>query len=339
MKSTVALIFGGEGCEHGISILSAENLASMIDAKLYTIIYIYISEEGNWYIFERESGDSLSECEKGRLTPTYPVYLGGKSGFISGNGIISVDVAIPSLHGDFGEDGVIAGALSAAHIKYIGQDSYAAAFASDKLIGKLACRELSIPTARWVCCCGKEEAEKHLSYPMFIKPRRLGSSIGAHPVFCETDFNDALNNALAYSDSLIIEEYISYAYEAECAFFENGEKLFAPYGKILSSKFYDFSAKYESNTVKTDTARGISPDVENKIRNYSEKLVDFLGLRRLSRLDFFVTDGGDVYFNEINSFPGMTKNSLYPSLCESMGQTRGEFINLLIAGVLNDRSF
>ncbi len=329
----VALIYGGEGHEHDISVASADNLSKLIDAEMYSIIYIFIDKCGNWYIHGKNDK---------HLTPTYPVRLDGVSGFFTEGDILPVDLAIPCLHGDLGEDGVIAGALTAAHIKYIGQDTFTSAFTSDKAASKLAAEHLGIPTARWLISseCGtdiKAAAEERIGYPMFIKPSRLGSSYGAHPVFDPRDFDAAYSDARSLSSVVLIEEYIRFEYEVECAYFEGEEKLFSPHGRILSGDFYDFFAKYTDTKDRTDTSCGYDPSVEEKIREHSSRLVELLGIRHLSRMDFFVTAAGDVYFNEINSFPGMTKTSLYPVLCEGMGQRKGEFINILIERALNDR--
>ena len=347
MKKTVALIFGGEGYERKISEASADNLSTLIDDCMYRIIHIGIDKSGNWYIYKKESNNSGLdnwENDEKNLTPTFPIRLCGKSGFIADGEIIYTDIAIPCLHGDFGEDGVVAGALTAAHISYIGQDVYAAAMATDKTVTKLISEHLSIPVAPWILSDGddvkaaKAKAEKKIGYPMFIKPARLGSSYGAHPVMCREDFDSAFLDARAYAKRLIIEKYINFKYEVECAFLDGDSKRFSPHGRILiSGKFYDFDSKYMGREQATDTTRGFNPDIEDKIQEYSEKLCDFIGIRHLARIDFFVTDKDEVYFNEINTFPGMTKTSLYPTLTENMGLGKGEFINILIEKEINDR--
>ncbi len=331
---TVALIYGGEGFEHDISVKSAKHLKALINTEKYKLICIFIDKNGSWYL---TGGAELDSAEV-RLVPTYPVRLDGVSGFFTNERIIAVDAAIPCLHGDFGEDGVIAGALTAAHIPYIGQDTFAAAFTADKAAAKLAAEHLSIPTARWLASSEvrgdiRAEAEAVIGYPMFIKPTRLGSSFGAHPVFDGRDLEAALDDARSFSESIIIEEYIKFDYEVECAYLESDKPLLAPHGRILSDGFYGYREKYGTNAAKTDTAPGFDGRTEEKIKEYADRLVCLLGLRYLSRLDFFVTRGGDVYFNEINTFPGMTESSLYPALCERIGQ--GEFINALIERASN----
>ena len=149
MKKRVALIFGGEGHEHGISEISAQNLYGLIDRELYEILPIGISNVGEWFIYLGDI-DKLSGGEWQRdgslLKRTYPIY----SGFQTEGCIIRVDAAILCLHGDKGEDGSIAGSLEAAHIKYVGEDVYASAVTQDKVYTKCIAEKLGIPTAKWI---------------------------------------------------------------------------------------------------------------------------------------------------------------------------------------------
>ena len=173
MKFTVALIYGGEGFEHDVSLVGAKNLSEMIDRSKYELVRVLITRGGEWFIEEEE-----------RMTPTFPVLLFGKSGLFANGTIINIDVAIPLLHGDLGEDGVIAGALRAAHIKYVGCEVLAGALCADKVAAKLIAEALGIPTAKWTFSDEREAsaaayaAETLFPYPMFIKPCSLGSSIG-----------------------------------------------------------------------------------------------------------------------------------------------------------------
>ena len=340
MKKTVALIFGGEGYEHSISLQSAESLAEMIDRKKYSVLCVGISKTGEWYIYNGKKdkiGNGEWIYDKSHLTPTYPVKLCGESGFLKGGEIIPVHTAIPCLHGDFGEDGVIQGALDTAHICYVGEDVYSSAVTIDKSYTKLIAEKLGIPTAKWILSTNetfkeaKERAEKIIGYPMFIKPTRLGSSYGASPVYTESDFEEAFRCAKAYSERLIIEELIRADYELECAVLNTDKRYIVPFGRIHShGSFYDFFAKYEGENSPKTEASDNGGETEKRVYKYAKKLADFIDVRQLCRIDFFVTEKRDVYFNEINAFPGMTKNSLYPVLTELVGLKKGDFINLLI---------
>lgn len=343
MKKTVALIFGGEGYEREISALSAENLSSMIDRELYDVLHIHIDKNGGWYIYSSPCEEYI-RSDSVNITETFPVRLGEKSGFISNGRVIPVSCAIPCLHGDFGEDGTVQGALTLARIKYVGQDVYASAITSDKAYTKLAAEHLGIPVAKWIISANedknsaKKRAEAEIGYPMFIKPARLGSSYGAHPVYSEKDFDAAFLDAERYDPRLLIEELVPVEYELECALFDNGKRMLSPGGRVLSGgSFYDFKAKYKGyDSPKTEAKTGAFPEIEKKVCEYADALAELIGIKHLARLDFFVTKDGNIYFNEINAFPGMTSTSLYPKLTEDMGLESGDFINLLIAKVCSD---
>lgn len=341
MQKTVALIYGGEGCERSISVLSAERIYSFIDKQKYNVIPVFISHDGSWYI---SGNDPFGKLPTAGGSPTYPVRLHGTSGLLSGDGILPVHAAVPILHGNFGEDGIIQGALDTAHIRYVGCDTQSSALAADKAYAKAVAESLSIKTAKYtVERCGSAKArerakritEEKLGFPVFIKPIRLGSSIGASAVRSAADFDAAFISAAKYGGGVIIEELIDVAYEVECACLYDGKRGVFSAGGIIrtNGETYGFEEKYLSNR---------SPEISHGTEYYPGKkeiedisiiLADAIGIRHFARLDFLVSRDGEIYFNEINTIPGMTKKSLYPSLTEDMGYAEGEFINLLIDGL------
>ncbi len=328
MKKTIALIYGGEGREHNISVLSAKNLLGMIDTEKHEVLSVYITEFGEWFIEE--------ESQK---IKTFPIFLGGKSGFILDGKIKECDLALPILHGEMGEDGVVAGLLKSAHIKAIGCPTLPSAVTSDKITAKFIAESLGIPTARWIftdcesCDSALKKTEEKLSYPMFIKPSSLGSSIGISRVSGRNEFKEAYEKAALLCDRILIEEEIRVERELECAYlFQSGKHLYAVGEICLGGEFYDFERKYEKDT-KTAAFSG-DDSVTKQVKKYSDTLREAIGIRDISRFDFFLSEDGEIYFNEINALPGMTKTSLYPTLTEKMGFSRGEFINLLIEEAL-----
>ena len=328
MKINLALIYGGEGLEHEISLIGARNLSGMINRSEYNLISVFIEKTGEWFI-ENEN----------RKIPTFPAYINGQSGLFKEGKILPIDVAVPLLHGDLGEDGVIMGALRAAHIKFVGCGVLAGAVCSDKIVTKLVCEALGIPTAKWTFSteenakAAAEEAEKLLGYPMFIKPASLGSSIGISRVTDRKEFTEAYKKAFLLSDRVLIEEAISVKRELECAYLYTDGKEHFKTGEILADgEFYDFDKKYLTET-KTKAAFDDS-EAEKAITAMADRLRRAVGARQISRFDFFLTEDGRILFNEINTFPGMTKTSLYPSLTVKMGFAEGEFINRLIAEAL-----
>ena len=326
-RKTVALISGGMGCEHDVSVQSAKNLSGLIDRSRYEVLDVFIDRDGAWYI-----------REGGRLTPTFPTRLGDAHGFIYGTRIIGTSVAIPCLHGELGEDGNVQGALTLAGISYVGEDVYASAAAQDKIYTKLCAESLGIPTAPFVFFDGeaaheaRAETEARLGYPVIIKPARLGSSHGIKIARCAEEFGTAYAEASAYSGRLLVEALIDLDHELECAYLLG---RYAPYGRVLSGGgFYGYEEKYGGGT-PTEISRGKAPETERRASEYAKALVHALGIRTLSRIDFLVTSDGKLYFNEINAFPGMTDTSLFPRLTEEMSLKRGEFIDLLIEDAIS----
>ncbi len=331
MKKTLALIFGGEGAERHISESGAVALISKL-TKSTELLKIGISPDGDWFIY-RGANEKIENGEwllSDALTPTYPVRLSGVSGFYTEDGIVRADAAFPLLHGDFGEDGIIQSALKSAHIPYIGSPTAPSAISADKAYTKIVAEHLGIPTVPWMIPEGKStlsarlEAEKRLGYPMFIKPRALGSSIGAHPVHNSGEFAAAYKDAAGAHGGAIIEQLIDIAAELEFALYDGEKRFISRAGVILSQgRFYDYAAKYEGDGTPEIQANA---DYDRKItrhaRRYARRLADFLGLGNISRIDFFVTPQGKLYFNEINSIPGMTESSLYPRLAEEAGKLK-----------------
>ena len=327
MKKRVALIYGGEGEEHSVSVLGAEALVRLIDREKYEILPVYISKYGCWYT--RIGGTDI---------PTYPVRLNGSSGFLVRDKILTVAVAIPLLHGNFGEDGIVQGALDCAHVAYIGSGVLAGAVTADKITAKAVSESLGIPTAPWCFSpdgaeAARSIAEEKFGYPMFIKPSGLGSSIGASCVPDRLDFTAAYELAEAAGGKrVLVEERIFADYELECGVFETGgEFKVSASGRIeTGGAFYDYGKKYESTDAPpVRHSAPPSPKLKALAEEYAVRLCRHIGVRHLARVDFFVK-GESLIFNEINTLPGMTKTSLYPLLCEDMGIKKEDLINILI---------
>ena len=323
MKPTVALIHGGEGYEHDISLLGAKNLSAMICREKYEVIPVLIDKNGNW-------------LTDGGKTQVFPVLLGKESGLLSERGLLRLDIAIPLLHGDRGEDGAVIGALKSAHIKFIGCDILPSALTADKISAKLIARALGIPTADFVFSTDAdrdgavERAEKALTYPMFVKPSGLGSSIGISKAYDKDGLIRAYENALKYSKRILIENTVEVKRELECAFADFGGKRFiTPPGEVLIRGFYDFDKKYGGET-EVETSAKVPDGIKKQAIAYSELLTKVLGVRHLGRVDFFLSDDGNLYFNEINPIPGMTGESLYLKLLKKAGIGEGDFLRYAV---------
>lgn len=336
MKKRIALLFGGEGCEREISKRSAAAIYPFIKRDDLEVIPIYLDSEGKAFSLPADvritndvfplDGQALT-----RIAFTY-------RGFIREGEYLKLDLVFPLLHGDYGEDGALQGLLTSLHIPYIGEDVYTSALCQDKSYTKAVARLLSVPTADWIVLTESDSeialarVKDRLSFPLFIKPARLGSSIGAGAVYSDEQFIRKYRDARRLSERILIEKKIDVACEFECALLTVNEKSSYAVGIIeTDGRFYDFTEKYESASHTRASVLNEGNKITEKIIEYSKRLQNYIGIKEISRFDFLLDKSGNIFFGEINTIPGMTKTSLYPRLCESMGHGEGEFISLLIS--------
>lgn len=395
-KRKIALIYGGRGCEHSVSLASAKYVRGLISKEKYDLLNVFIDKTGVWWLTDEASNDSakaqraggkaslnnadalrvgdeasndsaasrgggealhnnavarldrkggnstkLESSELGsRGTEVFPIRMGGASGLFDGETTIPVDCAIPLLHGDFGEDGRIQGALDTAGIPFIGASTVAGALCIDKAFTKAVARELGIPVARGKSLpCGAKYgdallAAKEIGFPVFVKPRRLGSSVGAGIARDGGELKEAFARAEPYGE-IMLEELIEQKRELEIGLLSLKDGLIiSPVGEVVCGGFYDFDKKYGSQT-ETRTRADISLSVAEKIREYAQGLARAISLFGPMRIDFFLC-GERLIFNEINTMPGFTADSLYPALMREAGIEGEALFDLLIGDALGE---
>ena len=309
----VALIYGGEGLEREVSISGFRHLFPILREK-YDLLPIYIDTDGNW-IYKTE-----------RVFPTY-------GGFYSKENEIfyPIDAAFPLLHGDLGEDGIIQGALRTAKIPFVGCDTGSGAIARDKWVVKSIAKDLGIPTLP--ACLLKKGERPALPLPLFIKPTSLGSSLGCGEARDEKALSAALDRAFAVSPRVMAEPLLEGKRELECGYFATKSKeLFPNPGEILTDSFYDYGAKYNGGT-RVRAKADLNAPIRERIKDYSRRLVEAIGIRQIARIDFFLS-GDRLYLNEINTMPGFTPDSLYPKMLEGEGIGLSDLLSGLIEGCL-----
>ncbi len=345
MKGSLAFIYGGRGLEREVSLLGADFLFPIIEKTGWGIIPIYITADGRWTVLRR--GDEFIRPDKhegGECAGL--INFGGRGGICLGGECVVIDLAFPLLHGDFGEDGSIQGALENAAIPYVGEGVLVSALCLDKAICRERTDKLLLPGAKWIAPplglspeAVKEMAEAAFGYPMFIKPRSLGSSIGARGISCRGDFYVAYTEASDnFKRRVIIEERVDINSEFEMGVIRHkGKYIFTKVGKINNKGgFYSYADKYSSDSQTTVDPRPYVPkDVEEKILEYAQVAASALEIRSLARLDFFLDKSGKIYFNEINTMPGFTSSSLFPNLFSEIGIDVGMLIQMLIEEALS----
>ena len=347
-KLSVCILFGGMSPEHEVSLRSAESVLNNIDKSKYHVFPVGITKEGNWILFGGKdysmlpSGEWLHHPENRRAAIS-PVRGQGLLSF-EGDCVVRerIDVVFPVLHGENGEDGAMQGLLKLAGIPYVGPHVAASAVAMDKTLTKLVADQALVPQAAWQLvrrsdlgnrmASTLELLESRFRYPMFVKPAGTGSSVGVSKAADRESLSRALDAAAAYDDKILVEEFI-HGREVEVAVMGNGNPVASICGEIDSgAEFYDYEAKYVTDTSVAYVPARIPEDVQEQVREAAVKVYKAIGCKGLSRVDFFVTfEGNRVVFNEINTLPGFTSISMYPKLFAASGIPYPELIDSLLA--------
>lgn len=346
-KLSVCILFGGISPEHEVSLRSAESVLNNIDKNKYTVFPVGITREGDWILF---GGDDYSMLPKG----TWKNHPNNRRAAISpvrGQGLLSfegdcvvrqrIDVVFPVLHGENGEDGAMQGLLQMAGIPYVGPHVAASAVAMDKTLTKLVVDQAGVPQAAWQLVNSSDlenrmentlsTVELRFRYPMFVKPAGTGSSVGVSKVADREALRNALLLAAQYDRKILVEELIN-GREIEVAVMGNENPVASICGEIDSgADFYDYDAKYLTDTSTAYIPARIPDDVGEIVRDAAVKVYRAVGCQGLSRVDFFVTyDENRVVFNEINTIPGFTSISMYPKLFDASGFPYPQLIDELI---------
>ena len=345
-KMTVCILFGGISPEHEVSLRSAESVLNHIDKERYVVLPVGITKQGQWILF---GGTDYSMLPAG----TWASHPGNCPAAISpvrgqgllcfdGNTVTSrpVDVVFPVLHGENGEDGAMQGLLQMAGIPYVGPHVAASAVAMDKTLTKLVADKAGIPQAAWELVRSEDLAEKteaildaleaRFAYPMFVKPAGTGSSVGVSKAKDREMLRQALTAAGRYDSKILVEEFIR-GKEIEVAVLGNENPVASICGEIDSGvEFYDYDAKYITNTSTAYVPARIPEELQQRIREAAVKVYGAIGCQGLSRVDFFATEDNRLVFNEINTIPGFTSISMYPKLFTASGLPYSQLIDKLL---------
>jgi D-alanine-D-alanine ligase len=309
----IVVLAGGRSSEHDVSLASAAGVRAGLAAAGHETLEVRIARDGRW----RNGADELS------LTPS--------------GGLLGADVVFPALHGPYGEDGVVQGLLECLDVPYVGAGVLASALCMDKVLAKDLLGGAGVPQvayvavreATWRTSPGAVlESLGPLGLPVFVKPARLGSSVGIAKVAASTQLPDALRQAFVHDPSVIVEAMAA-GLEVECSVL-GGEPTRAslPGEIVLGAEWYDLAAKYEPGGMELVVPARISQTAERRVRELACAAFDRFGVSGLSRVDFFV-DGETVLLNELNTMPGFTATSVYAKLWEATGIPYGELVSEL----------
>ena len=346
-KLNVCVLFGGISPEHDVSLRSAEAVLSNMDPEKYNIFPVGITKEGDWYLYgctdySQLPNDQWLQNPNNRKATISPIRGLGLLIF-EGDCVVRemIHVVFPVLHGENGEDGAMQGLLQMAGIPYVGPHVAASAVAMDKTLTKLVADNAGVQQAAWLLVRSAElgshmddvlnRLEAKFTFPMFVKPAGTGSSVGVSKAADCASLREALLKAGKFDSKVLVEEFI-HGREVEVAVMGNENPVASICGEIDSgADFYDYDAKYVTDTSVAYIPARISEDVSEKVREAAVAIYSAIGCQGLSRVDFFVTfENNEVVFNEINTLPGFTSISMYPKLFDASGIPGKELLDELL---------
>jgi D-alanine-D-alanine ligase len=316
---------GGRSSEHDISLASAGSVIEALRDR-YDTVSIEIDREGRWAL-PAAVPPALDAPERGsRPVETLPVPAESSVPAT----LADVDVVFPVLHGPFGEDGTVQGLLELAGVPYVGPGVLASALCMDKDVFKAVLRDRGVPVTQSVTLRDGDQIEHPFPYPVFVKPARLGSSVGISKVHDESELGPALELAFRHDEKVLIEEFID-ALEVECSVLGNREPIASLPGQIIAhAEWYDFAAKYEEDGMELIVPPPISAEAVERVRRLAVEAFVAGECEGMARVDFFVR-GEEVLVNELNTIPGFTSTSVYAKLFAESGISYPELLDRLIA--------
>ena len=344
----VAVVCGGVSSEHEISCVSAGSIMQAIDKTLFNPILIGITKSGRWKLLPADTKFEITGTGANAKLPHISeevnneneIFWSRKGAFVNGKNL-EIDVAFPILHGPFGEDGTIQGLFEMWSIPYVGSKVLASAICMDKSFAKAIFSAAGLKTVPGTVTTNTEvEIPSSITYPLFVKPARGGSSRGTIKVKSAAELKSAISNASQFDRKVLVEQAIK-ATEIECAILESGGKYWVSNpGQIkLAEKyeFYDFEAKYLDGATTVIAPAELPLEKSEEIKSFALKAFRALGCSGLARVDFFYTNDGQIFINELNTLPGFTSTSVYPKLMSKIGITYKQIITELINGAKNSR--
>jgi D-alanine-D-alanine ligase len=348
----VGVLFGGRSGEHDVSLRSAQAVMRAIDRGRFEVVPIGITRDGRWLVggdplralavesrlpLELDPGgggegrgrEPVARAGTRALAVTEPAWTG------------SVDVVFPVLHGPNGEDGTVQGLLELANIPYVGCGVLASAVAMDKPTAKRLFAAAGLPIARWFAFTWREwlrdraaivsRIERELSYPCFVKPANLGSSVGVSKVRQPGRLAEAVEAASRFDRKIVVEEAID-ARELEVSVLGNDDPLASVVGEVVPAReFYDYEAKYLDDRSQLLIPAPISQEQAKATRAMALAAFKAIDGAGMARVDFFLErQSGRILVNEVNTIPGFTAISMYPKLWEASGLSFRDLVTRLI---------
>ncbi|SDT70087.1 D-alanine--(R)-lactate ligase [Actinoplanes derwentensis] len=334
----IGILFGGVSEEHPISVKSAREVAKNLDPDKYEPFFIGITQSGAWKLCDSPDLDGPSR--PAILAPDRTVR--GLLVLNEGNyETITLDVVLPVLHGKLGEDGAMQGLLELSGIPYVGCDIQSSALCMDKSLAYVVARSAGISTPNfWTDSAALDPDE--LTYPVFVKPARSGSSFGVSKVAGKEDLAAAVETARQFDSKVLIEGGVV-GKEVGCAVLGEGADLFV--GEVdhiaLSHGFFrihqEATPEISSDNSTPICPADLPPATRDLVQETAKAIYRALGCRGLARVDMFLTESGEVILNEVNTLPGLTSYSRYPRMMAAAGLSLGDIIDQTVSLALTGK--
>ena len=320
----VAVLMGGRSSEHEISLASARSVIEALDPARYEAVTVEIGRDGRWALGSGSRGEL--ERDGRSAVETLPVPTSRVPETLAG-----VDVVFPVLHGPFGEDGTVQGLLELADVPYVGAGVTASALCMDKDLFKSVLRDKGIPVTKSVTLLRSQDSfENPFGFPVFVKPARLGSSVGISKARSEEELRAGIELAFQHDEKVLVEEFVS-GVEVECSVLGNEQPIASIPGEIAANAdWYDFSAKYDEGGMELVIPPRVSQEAIERVQELSVQAFRVTDCEGMARADCFVRDDGEVLVNELNTIPGFTATSVYAKLFEASGIPYEELLERLV---------
>jgi len=343
-KKNVLVIFGGVSPEHEISKISADTVIKHLSEEKYHVIPVYITREGKWLLYDGTIDQIKNVAWEKFGTPAVlsPDRVNRGLLRIVGDKVrnIPVDVVFPVLHGENGEDGTIQGLCALAGLPCVGCGVLSSAVCMDKSFMKLIAAHIGLPYSKYIVVRGHELEDMdavtkriryQIGYPCFIKPASAGSSIGISKASNKKEVEKALEIAASLSEKIMVEKAVK-GREIECGVLGayDDVRVSIPGEIVPAAEFYDYDAKYHNANSKTILPAPVSEEVAELVQQMAANIFKAVDGSGLSRVDFFLTEEGQVIFNEINTVPGFTSISLFSRTWEASGVPLPDLLDILI---------
>jgi D-alanine-D-alanine ligase len=324
----VAVLAGGRSSEHDISVASARSVLAALDPDRYETTTIAIDRGGHWRLGAPALEAPGNRLLQGSVAETLPVPAESSPAQVLG----SVDVVLPVLHGPFGEDGTVQGLLELAGVPYVGAGVAASALCMDKDLFKAVLRDRGIPVARNATLRLGDAIANPFGYPVFVKPARLGSSVGISKAHDEAELEAAVALARRHDEKVLVEEFVA-GTEVECGVLGNVDSppLASVVGEIVPhGEWYDYAAKYDEGGSDIVVPARIPDEAAERVQALAVDSFVATECEGMARVDFFLREDGEVVVNELNTIPGFTETSVYARLFEASGLAYAQLLDRLI---------